>query len=342
MDGDDDQGTDVGGAADQIAALLKGSSGDGGGAEAGGGDGGQGPQAAAGGQDDDDGQAGGGDDQEGAGEGGEGEGAGDGDGDAGTGGDAAAELVDHEFEGKTYKLPKAIAEAAMRQADYTRKTETLARDREFVAARSKALDVEQRMLVELAPYEMQMQNLRQQIGNLSGDRPDPLTDPIGYLQRGKQIDDLKGALEHLQASVTERRTALTAQKQSADAEIQGEFLKTLAREIPNWGEQANVEITRQLLSEGFTPQQVADLRDPIVVKMAHKLAQLSKREQARATARTKVAGTSTPTVRPTGSGNRAGTSRTGVDAAKNRAKATGNMRDAGAAILAVMRGRRPG
>lgn len=339
--------TDVDGAAGQIEALLKGSRGGDAGDKGAGKPAANGAAAGGSGNDGDD------DDDQGEGGGG---GSGDGDdGDGGAGGndDAGGDqagggaegadgdgLVDYEADGKVYRVPRALADGGLRQADYTRKTEALARDRDLVNARAQQVDVEQRTFAELAPLEAQMHNLRQLIARAAGERPDPTVDPMGYLSSDKHLSDLRSALANLEQSATERRNALSAQRQTADANLQAEFLKTLAREIPGWGHDANVAITKQLLSEGFTLQQVSDLRDPIIVKMAHKLVRLSKLEGARQTAKTKVAGAA-PVVKPTGSNNRAGQSRSTVKVTADRAKATGNTRDAGAAILALMRAKRP-
>lgn len=341
---DETQGTDVAGAAGQIEALLRGKGGGEAAADAGGDD-------AAGddrptdvrdlrddaGQDD----TGGGEDGE-AGDGdSEGDDAGQDDGADGDAATAADDEVDYEHGGKRYRVPKALAEGLLRQQDYSRKTEALARERELHAAATRRFEFERKAHAELAPMEFQAQNLRQQIDRLSGDTPDPLVDPMGYLSRDKQIRDLRTALDQIQTSVTERRTALQREQTTAEADLQREFLATLARDIPNWGHQANVEITKVLIAEGMTPQQVSELRDPTIIKMAHKIARLSKLESARTgIAAKKVAANAAPVVKPSASVNKAGSSRALIDKAKSKAARSGDMRDAAAAILATMRGRR--
>jgi len=331
---DEDQGTDVAGAAGQIEALLRGGKGD----EAANDDAGAADAANDGGDDDrpptdvrDD---------DGAADAGEGD-AGDGEGDDQQQGALAEDEVELEHAGRRYRVPKDLADSVLRQQDYSRKTETLARERELHAANVKRLEFERKAHAELAPMEFQAQNLRQQIDRLSGDTPDPTVDPMGYLSRDKQIRDLRTALDQIQTSVTERRTALQREQTTAEADLQREFLATLARDIPNWGHQANVEITKVLIGEGFTPQQIAELRDPTIVKMAHKIARLSKLEKARdGIAAKKVAANAAPVVKPSASVNQAGASRTNIEKAKARVRATGDVRDASSAILALMRGKR--
>lgn len=335
----ENQGTDVAGAAGQIEALMRGK-----GAETAGDAGDAGDEREAG-QDDggaqsgDEGQAGA-DEREGEGaegqadEGGETE-------DAGDAGQDDADLVEVDHNGRKLKIPKEIADGALRQQDYSRKTEALAREREAFVARAKHLELNEKTFKELAPLDFQVQNLQQQIRDLSGNKPDPMVDLMGYLSREKQIGDLMAALEQVQTSVTERRTALQREQATATADLQRQLLATLAREIPNWGDQANAEISNTLLKSGFTRQEVAEMTDPRIALMAYKAAKLDRQEAARGglTAK-KGTASAAPVVRPSASVNKASASRTVVEKAKAKVQKTGDQRDAAAAILAAMRAKR--
>jgi hypothetical protein len=257
-------------------------------------------------------------------------------GEAPEGSPAAVGDVDFEWEGKVYKVPKPLVEGAMRQADYSRKTQEVAAVRKQVAAEKLLIQTDGAAMQELAPAYAELQNIGQQIEALRGSLPDPAVDPVAYLQHDKRVRDLEAAGAKLQSAVAQRRTELARQKQSALAELLQTGTAILSREIPGFNGEVRNEIGKFAIAEGYAPEELQQVYDPRFIKLAYKAMQYDKLQRSRPAVQKKIAD-APPVVRPSAVVNQANTVRAKASEAVDRARKSGTTQDAESAMLALLR-----
>lgn len=250
--------------------------------------------------------------------------------------DEPAEEVDFEYAGNTYKVPKPLVEGAMRQADYTRAKQEVTAQAASIVAERKAMTTRLLIAQELAPVLAQVQNTEQAIKQLEGQMPDPSVDLMGYVTLDKQIRGLRAGLEQLKSAAAERGTELAAQEQSARAELQragNDYIKSV---IPKWAD-ANYRssVAQYAVSIGYSKDELEMLTDPRVVKVLSDSMQYQRIKKAQPAIRKRVAN-APPVVKPTGTKSQAVAARDSIDSVKARAKRTGSVKDAEAAMLAVL------
>lgn len=209
------------------------------------------------------------------------------------------DVVEVEIDGETFALPKKAAEAAMRHADYTRKTQELAEQRRQVEFAQKALEtakIEREFhdatATELQQIQMvenhlaQLQNL--DIRQLSTDEK---LDHIVAMQQAERL------LSSLKGSVDKKRGEFTAKQQAALDKLKDEAKEVLSKQFPGLTDETLGQVDTFAKSLGYTDQDLGlfrvDPRATAVLIKAMKFDQL----QSKATPVAK-----TPVIKP-GSSN---------------------------------------
>lgn len=248
--------------------------------------------------------------------------------------------LDYEFEGEKYRLPKKLVEARMRQDDYSRKTAQLEEQRKIFAQQEKLSKTHLEIRQTVAPEINRLQNMAQQLAALSGQMPNPTVDPVGYLKLDKQAKDLTTAIESIKQSVIAKGTELLKQKQSAEAELLRAGQEQLAREVPGWSDnKVQAEIVRHALDAGYTIDELNNNFDPRLMRVIHDAMQFRKGKAVASPAALtqKRVAQAAPTVRPSGTVNKAGSQRSQITTLKDRAVRSGSPDDATAALTAMFK-----
>jgi hypothetical protein len=254
------------------------------------------------------------------------------------GGVGELEVVDFDYEGQQFRVPKPLVEGAMRQADYTRSKQEVATEKAAIAAERKVFTHRLAAMQELAPAIAQVQNVEQTIEAMRAKTPDPAVDPMGYIQFDKQLRDLEVGLQQLKTSVAQRGTELAAQEQAAKADLMRAGFQQIASAIPKWTDpQFRASVAQYAQQRGYTPEELSELTDPRIVTLLHDAMRFDRLRQGQPAVRKKIANAG-PVVRPTGQTSQASNTRTEVDSLKARVKKTGSTKDAEAAMLALLRG----
>ena len=248
---------------------------------------------------------------------------------------AEDEESDFEYNGKQYKVPKPLVEGALRQADYTKKTQEVADLRRVTVAERANVMAEAQAIQVLAPAMTQLQNIEQLIGEINTNMPDPFVDTPGYLAADKRLKELATAQKNLAAAIDSKRTELVQEKQARDKELLTASLTVIQREIPKWSPALASEIGKFVMDIGYTDAELKQTFDPRFVKIAHKAMLYDKLEKSKPVMRQKV-GIAAPVVRPKGVVNTATVQSNRVADAKQKAVRSGRTEDAEAAMLAVL------
>lgn len=169
------------------------------------------------------------------------------------------------LDGKEEEIP--LSEAAngyMRQADYSRKTDEIARQR--VAVEAAQAHVQQ----ELAQRANQLSALSQALyTELVGDQQalNALTDnPTAYLQKQQEMSRKGALLTQVQQAMEAQREAQAQEQVKAQTAAAQRSEAELVRAIPEWADPAKKvaiqrDIAKTLTDAGYTASELAGLTD---------------------------------------------------------------------------------
>ena len=240
------------------------------------------------------------------------------------------------------KTIEELRSGFLRQKDYTRKTQELAEHRKAVEAKDQEMDRERAEYAQLLPA------LAERIQQEAKQEPDwdtlYDTDPVMAAKAERQWrKEQEGRVAQLQAVQAEqqRMQQIEAQKQQ---QMQQSYLEQqrhiLPDIIPEWRDKkvAATEATQIrdfLLGEGFSEQDVSGMSNATLVKLARK-AMLYDRGETRANE--VKAKPKKPRAKILKSGSRASQPKrtSAAQEAQNRARKTGRVNDAAAAIKALL------
>ena len=240
------------------------------------------------------------------------------------------------------KTIEELRSGFLRQKDYTRKTQELAENRKAMEAQYQEIERERAEYAQLLPA------MAERIQQAAEQEPDwdtlYDTDPVMAAKAERQWrKEQEGRVAQLQAVQAEqqRMQQIEAQKQQ---QMQQSYLEQqrhiLPDIIPEWRDKkvAATEATQIrdfLLGEGFSEQDVSGMSNATLVKLARK-AMLYDRGETRANeVKAKPKKPRTKTLK---SGSRASQPKrtSAAQEAQNRARKTGRVNDAAAAIKALL------
>jgi hypothetical protein len=230
----------------------------------------------------------------------------------------------------------------LRQKDYTRKTQELAEHRKAVEAKDQEMDRERAEYAQLLPAlaERIQQEAKQEPDWDTLYDADPVMAAKAERQWRKEQEERAAQLQAVQAE-QQRMQQIEAQKreqmQQSYLEQQRQILPDI---IPEWRDSkvAATEATQIrdfLLGEGFSEQDVSGMSNATLVKLARK-AMLYDRGETRANE--VKAKPKKPRAKTLKSGSRASQPKrtSAAQEAQNRARKTGRVNDAAAAIKALL------
>ena len=240
------------------------------------------------------------------------------------------------------KTIEELRSGFLRQKDYTRKTQELAEHRKAVEAKDQEMDRERAEYAQLLPAlaERIQQEAKQEPDWDTLYDTDPVMAAKAERQWRKEQEARTAQLQAVQAE-QQRMQQIAAQKQE---QMQQSYLEQqrqiLPDIIPEWRDKkvAATEATQIrdfLLGEGFSEQDVSGMSNATLVKLARK-AMLYDRGETRANeVKAKPKKPRTKTLK---SGSRASQPKrtSAAQEAQNRARKTGRVNDAAAAIKALL------
>jgi len=180
------------------------------------------------------------------------------------------EEVDWE-DGKKYAVPKALKDALLRQADYTRKTQEVAAQRKELEGRQEAIrqhaEWQQANIKEYARLEAITDRLSQFQGvnwaQLNQD--DPVRAQALFIEKS----NLEGAQRELREGLTQKQQqALWMQQQETAKQLQ-EGRAAIAKAIPNFTPELAKSLKDHGTSYGYTADELNAVVDPRAVQVLH-------------------------------------------------------------------------
>ena len=191
-----------------------------------------------------------------------------------SGGSEAEEVDDSEeveHDGKKYRVPKELKSSLMMHADYTRKTQELANERNTIAQEREriAKEVENNRSdlqdhARLVATEDKLKEFEQVNWNqLSND------DPVLAQQLWMQFSQLKEARNATAQNLNARAQQRQFEAQQANAKQIEEGRAALERDIPNWSPELANKLRDYAVSEGWTRREIESIT-PAQVKSLHR------------------------------------------------------------------------
>jgi hypothetical protein len=221
---------------------------------------------------------------------------------------AEEELADLEVDGRTLKLPKTAAEKLnaerLMQADYTRKTQTLAEERKALEERAQLTQFQEQ--VRAAQFEKAVEakviadRLKQyeSVDWASLAQQDPQRAAALQAQWMTDRQALEGKQRELQEA-GQKATQLTAYQQQQTLAKGAEVLRT---KFPNWGPEMAKTILDNTKVYGYSEQELSQVTDPRLVEVLHDAMQYRKLQATKAQTIEKKVATAKPFQQTTSRG----------------------------------------
>jgi len=249
--------------------------------------------------------------------------------------EAEPDLVEIEVDGESYKVPEALKDKIMLQADYTRKTQEVAEQRKQVEMAAQQLQqqatMQQQSLAEYAQL-MALDNQLQQFQTVDWNALYD-SDPAEFVRLKEARRDLIDNRTGLANKIGAIQQQQMAEQQQHRVQLIEEGQKVLAREIPNWNSDLAKSLNTLAVDKyGFTPDEVAQVIDPRVVKLLHDAYRYQKQQSSKPITDKRVA--NLPKVSKPGSNQKQSVATTREQEARKALKKTGSVDAAQAVFLA--------
>ena len=203
----------------------------------------------------------------------------------------AADEEEVELDGEKLKLPKKVAEAVMRQQDYTRKTQEVAQQRRTVEDRAQYLDAREQILQSTYQEAAELQATAKQLEQYAALDWNALIadDP-------QQAMRLSLARQELQSKLTEKQRTVQTLIANAEAARSQHLAKQqelgrveLQRRVGALSDTDRKRTYEQGVALGYTDQELSTIADPRIMHALYKAAQWDALQAAKPQAMKKVA-----------------------------------------------------
>ena len=243
--------------------------------------------------------------------------------------EAKDELVEVEFEGKSYEVPPELQKALLRQADYSRKmNEATAQEKTYTQRSEQAekliegVDRYAQALAEVNGVDAQLKQyekvdwtgLRQQ-------------NPAEYAALAADMQTLRLSREDAVKRAQGIDGEITQGRQTLFAEKRADMEKVLGKNLKGWGDELGAKITKYSVDSGVKAETLQALTDPALVVALDKARRYDALQKDKATIQAKAK--DAPRVAKPGSPHR--TDPKGE--AMTRLKKSNSLDDAAAAFL---------
>ncbi|MDW6020245.1 hypothetical protein SAZ10_00550 [Mesorhizobium sp. BAC0120] len=181
------------------------------------------------------------------------------------------ELDTIELDGKAYQIPKALKPGFMMQADYTRKTQEVARARrelehfrENLTQHAQAADEEMTQRAALVALDAQLQ----QFAKLNWDQLSA-EDPLAANREFMRFQALEKVKDQIGRDLAQKSVL---RSQAAQHEIVSRFEQTqdyASKNIKGWSPELDREIIDWAMSKGATEQNILSAMSPMVYEMLY-------------------------------------------------------------------------
>ncbi len=209
-------------------------------------------------------------------------------------------MVEVEFEGQLFEAPAVIAEALMRNKDYTEKTTAVATQRKELEIQSgnlKRINSQYQFAVQVQDDVMKAHQLDQQVEQARAYMRDNI-DGMSHTDLEKirmAIDETRSERDKLINGINTKNTQFQQAHEQTLKELVVKSTEVLRQKIPGWDDSHEVQIKEYALSLGIPEQDYNSVVNPIEKLILHKAMQFDALTAGKAAAVKKVV--STPSIK---------------------------------------------
>lgn len=187
--------------------------------------------------------------------------------------ESAPEFEEIEWEdGKRHKVPKELKDAFMKNADYTTKTQELAKQRRALEEQAKRVEQvteeELQMRGQLAGVQAELQRY-QQVDWETLEQ----TDRESAQSHWRRYQQLKDAAQTVSGQLEQKATERTEAAKQETANRLQETRAFAEQNIPGWSPEVDAKVTDFLLeqgrSQGITRDTLVEAYNPFTYQLAH-------------------------------------------------------------------------
>lgn len=175
--------------------------------------------------------------------------------------------VEVEFEGQLITAPKAVADALMRNKDYTEKTQAVAAQRK----ETEILQSEVRLRADQFTFAQQVQPDILKAQQLEADAAsyhqylkenvDTLTS-VEVTKLQMAIADKREERDNLVQSLTNKQAQFQQAQKHTHEELLNKGTEVLRQKIPGWGKAQQEQVRSYALESGYTEAELSGVVDP--------------------------------------------------------------------------------
>ena len=172
----------------------------------------------------------------------------------------------------TAKLPiSELKKGYMREADYSRKTAALARQREEVSEKSRqAIDGERKQFQETIQQlqALVVETVAPELSNVDLNKL-ATDDPFEYVKRRNRLDQIQQTLSKIQIAQKEWTAKQQAEMETKQKETIAKARETLQADIPGWNDTLYQNLMKAGEDFGYTVKEIAEWTDPRAIKLLY-------------------------------------------------------------------------
>jgi hypothetical protein len=184
------------------------------------------------------------------------------------------DLVEVEDDkGQKVKIPSALKDAFLRQADYTRKTQEIAKERAAAQQERQALQRLTQQASQVGEYQAALKQIDVQLQQFNGVNWQQLyaTDRQQYLELRQMASELSQTRQNIVGQMNHFQQQVYAYEAQKNQEAVQKGLQEIRKVIPDFNSDHQKALVETAHSFGFTPEETAQVVDPRQVLILHEL-----------------------------------------------------------------------
>jgi len=182
-----------------------------------------------------------------------------------------AETFEFEHDGEQYSVPKPLEELFMKRADYTQKTQEVAREREAVIRDREIVNSAAKRTVEMQNADYRMRQISSELEEYQGVdwRLEAQENPEGAQRHQVLFNELEREKRQLEGEIGGLKQQEQAAQQQEYAQRVESGLNYGKENIPGWSQELATQIGTFMRDQGLSDEFVQENFGPEFVKISH-------------------------------------------------------------------------
>lgn len=231
------------------------------------------------------------------------------------------ELVEAEYDGKAYKVPKELKDALLRQADYTQKTQALSEQRKAVEEKAQLLERQMQLANTTFDKAVELREVENRLSQFKTIDWQSLvdSDPVQATKLNLAYQQLQQQLAEKQQALYQARTEAEQLSANQRQQMLVQAQQELRTRLPDFNAQTAEQIKSSAKHYGFSDAELASVIDPRHVHVLHDAMKWRALQAEKPKAMAKVANAPVA-VKPSAQAPKPRTNQAALDRLKNKGR----------------------